>query len=268
MAGMDIVVSGANFGPTGWATGAALARQNFVGNAAQAFVFDPSIMGGMFQDREMTLPVTAPGQNVLAMADRSGRGLHAILSAGATGTPIWQSSGGISYVSIPLNAPFEISNPMMGSDDFSIILAARVTGGTSASERSLVSQMGSSSASFLAMQVGQRSGLQGMNLTTTGGWELAGAAIADSADYVMGFRRNAAGSAAALRLGGVAGATISYTPPAVAMQPTTLIFGGGSSGTISQSTSGRLYYAAFTKAARDDVTFAALEAVAGSRITG
>ena len=40
--------------------------------------YDPSDLGTLFQDVAMTLPVTAPGQSVAAMADKSGNGRHMV----------------------------------------------------------------------------------------------------------------------------------------------------------------------------------------------
>ena len=261
MAGMAIIIDGANFAATGWTASGADPVADFITGASQAFLFDPSVMSSMWQDRAMTTPVTASGQPVRAMSDRSGKGQHAILDAAATGTPTWQSSGGRYWVDIPTGADFQVSNPLTGAMSWSAIIAARITGGTSATERCLFCQLGASASSYLALQAGQRSGLQGVNLTSAAGYELTGAAIADGTDYVLGFRRDNSTLTAALRKDGVAGASVSFVAPSMASQPTTLIFGTGASNAVTQTTAGRLYYAVFVQAAKTDSDFAAIEAV-------
>jgi hypothetical protein len=59
--------------------------------------YDPSDITTLFQDAAMTTPVTASGQNVRAILDKSGLGNHLIHSAGATMT--YTDSGGLKSIS-------------------------------------------------------------------------------------------------------------------------------------------------------------------------
>lgn len=59
--------------------------------------YDPSDLSTLFQDAAGTIPVTAAGQPVGRMLDKSGRGNHAT-QATATSRPILQTSGGKRYL--------------------------------------------------------------------------------------------------------------------------------------------------------------------------
>ena len=59
--------------------------------------YDPSDMSTLFQDSAGTTPVTASGQPVGLMLDKSGRGNHAT-QATAASRPTYTVSGGLSYL--------------------------------------------------------------------------------------------------------------------------------------------------------------------------
>lgn len=59
--------------------------------------YDPSDFSTLFQDSAGTTPVTAVGQPVGRMLDKSGRGNHAI-QATATSRPVLQSASGLYYL--------------------------------------------------------------------------------------------------------------------------------------------------------------------------
>ena len=59
--------------------------------------YDPSDMSTMFQDSAGTTPVTAVGQPVGLILDKSGRGNHAYQTT-TTKRPLYQSAGGYSYL--------------------------------------------------------------------------------------------------------------------------------------------------------------------------
>lgn len=63
----------------------------------QGVWYDPSDMSTLFQDAAGTIPVTAAGQPVGMMRDKSGRGNHAT-QATATSRPILQTAGGLWYL--------------------------------------------------------------------------------------------------------------------------------------------------------------------------
>lgn len=64
----------------------------------QGVWYDPSDLSTLFQDAAGTIPVTAAGQPVGKMLDKSGRGNHAT-QATATSRPILQASSGKWYLS-------------------------------------------------------------------------------------------------------------------------------------------------------------------------
>lgn len=63
----------------------------------QGVWYDPSDLSTLFQDAAGTIPVTASGQPVGLMRDKSGRGNHAT-QVTATSRPILQTSGGLWYL--------------------------------------------------------------------------------------------------------------------------------------------------------------------------
>lgn len=258
--GLVIQVPG-DFGPTGFATGAALARQNFVGDATRAFVIDPRVRASLFQDREGTTPVAAIGDPVLRMNDRSGQGRHAILADGATGVPTWQGD----YVDIPLDARFEVPNPIRLTS-YTSVVAVRLTGVSSGSDANIIAQSGPSSSSFLACQFGRQGGQLRMNLTTATGWELQGPPIDLNADYVFAVQRatSAESPAQYVKVNGGDKTTGTYADPSDfgADQTTTNIFGLPTTTT----TSGRLYYCAWANRVVEDEYVEALEALLAERL--
>lgn len=58
---------------------------------------DPSDLSTLFQDVAMTMPVTASGQAVAAMKDKSGHGYH-LTQATASKRPIYTTSGGLYWL--------------------------------------------------------------------------------------------------------------------------------------------------------------------------
>ncbi|WP_353144937.1 hypothetical protein [Paracoccus sp. (in: a-proteobacteria)] len=255
--GLKILTS-MDSGNTGWATGAAQARQDFVGYSDRAFVFDAMAQGDLFQDRAGTTPVTDPGQPVRRIGDRSGQGRDAILMGDATGVPVWMTDGSHFWVDIPLDARFEIDNPIR-NDDFTLIAGLRLSAVSSGSTYGIVTQDGPSSNSFLALQVGRVSGNLAVNLDASTGYELTGPAIPLNTDVVVSARRDVANTVARCRVnGGGQAENTSFTGLTFADDQTpTILFG-----TVAASTAGRLYYMAFVRAVRDE---ARLEAVAAER---
>lgn len=77
-----------------------LAVRNIIRRQSQAFNgvwYDPSDLSTMFQDSAGTIPVTAPGQPVGLILDKSGKGNHAAQSA--TGyKPLYRKSGNLAYL--------------------------------------------------------------------------------------------------------------------------------------------------------------------------
>jgi len=65
----------------------------------QGIWLDPSDFSTLFQDAAGTTPVTAVGQPVGKILDKSGRGNHATQSTGASRPTLQQDSNGLYYLS-------------------------------------------------------------------------------------------------------------------------------------------------------------------------
>lgn len=95
-------------------------------------LFDPSDLSTLFQDAAGTIPVTAIGQIVALMLDKSGNGYHATQSITAYRPALMQDIYGYYYLAfdgiddyMSLGDVFDV-----GTDGISIIAAATVLGGT------------------------------------------------------------------------------------------------------------------------------------------
>lgn len=77
--------------------GAGFDPRSLFASGEQGVWYDPSDMSTLFQDAAGTIPVTAAGQPVGLMRDKSGRGNHAT-QATATSRPILQTEGGKWYL--------------------------------------------------------------------------------------------------------------------------------------------------------------------------
>lgn len=66
-------------------------------NSEQGAWFDPSDIATLFQDSSGTVPVTAPGDPVGRMLDKSGRGHHAF-QATASRRPIYRTGAGLAWL--------------------------------------------------------------------------------------------------------------------------------------------------------------------------
>lgn len=75
-----------------------VAVANLFRNGEQGVWYDPSDFATMFQDAAGTTPVTAVGQPVGRILDKSGRGNHATQST-TTSRPILQQDGSLYYLS-------------------------------------------------------------------------------------------------------------------------------------------------------------------------
>lgn len=262
MAGLEIIVPG-NFGATGWASGQALVRQQFVGDADRAFVLDARYATGLWQDREGTVPVTAFGQPVRRIADRSGQGRDAVLAAAATGVPTWEGAGSQAWVSIPVGAPFQIDNPLRFTD-WTVVGAVRLTGISSGTSYPILSQFGPASNSYMALQISRVSSRLGVNLNNAGGHELLGDNMDMNKDYVFSVTKDAdmVAGVSTCSLNGAAPVSFSgaFSTPnsdSTTIQHLTDLFSSAGNGV---SVAGRLYYMAFTRRLTDPAPLAAIAA--------
>jgi len=88
--------------------------------------YDPSDLSTLYQDTAMTVPVTAAGQAVAAMRDKSGNGAH-MLQATASKRPIYHVSGGLKYVEFDGvdDGMSAAACPMAGADEVTLSTAVR-----------------------------------------------------------------------------------------------------------------------------------------------
>jgi hypothetical protein len=114
------------FAPVPWSTAGAaitlrqqraenLLAELFAGGQAGVW-YDPSDLGTLFQDSAGTTPVTATGQPVGRILDKSGRGNHAIQATSGS-RPIYRDVGGFRYLEFDgvddfLRATFTITQPI------------------------------------------------------------------------------------------------------------------------------------------------------------
>jgi len=77
--------------------------------------YDPSYTAGLWKDTAGTSPVTADGDAVARIDDRSGNGRHMLQSTLAN-RPLWKTSGGLSWLE------FDGSNDLMIASDATITL--------------------------------------------------------------------------------------------------------------------------------------------------
>lgn len=94
----------------------ALVRASLFGNAEQGAWFDPSDFSTLFQDSAGTTPVTAVGQPVGRILDKSGRGNHATVAATGSRPTLGQDASGRYFLLFD------------GSDDF--LQTGTITPGT------------------------------------------------------------------------------------------------------------------------------------------
>lgn len=88
----------------------------------QGVWYDPSDFSTMFQDTAGTTPVTAVGQSVALIRDKSGRGNHATQSTAASMPTIQQDANGCYYLS------FDGSNDFLTAGDVCDLLTTDLTG--------------------------------------------------------------------------------------------------------------------------------------------
>lgn len=80
--------------------GAPITPARLFRSGEQGFWYDPSDLSTMFQDSAGTTPVTATGQLVGRILDKSGRGNHAIQATGAARPTLQRDSGGRYYLDL------------------------------------------------------------------------------------------------------------------------------------------------------------------------
>lgn len=261
MAGFRLTVD-ADFSGSGWLSGEARVRRDFVAGAGNAFVLDARNAAHLWQDTAGTVPVTVFGDPVRRIDDLSGQGRHALLREGATGIPTWQGSGDQRWVDVPLASGFVIDNPI-SRVSWSVAAAVRIAAVDSGTSFPIISQYGGPTNAYIALQISRSTNLAAINVMSTGGFEVFSAGNMDlGADYVIEAWKNMEASPNEARIGlnGIPGTLYSNTfsntnSSAVGLQ--TCLFCSPDNG---RTVAGRLYYAAFTRAVRSTAEIADIAA--------
>jgi hypothetical protein len=134
--GLAIEIPGTVFQNAQWAIGLAAARRDVfpLGGSVDGFWFDPWDMGSLFQDAAGTVPVTASGQPVGLMMDKSGNGNHAVQTDLAK-RPVFTVDGAQKFLQFADGDHMD-AIPPSGSwpkTKRTLIMAVRVEGGDSSS---------------------------------------------------------------------------------------------------------------------------------------
>lgn len=95
--GFDTMGKLANYGKLGAAADPDAVIEALFANNEQGLWYDFSDLTTMFQDRAGTTPVTADGQTVGKILDKSGRGNHATAPSDAA-RPLYKTSGGLHWL--------------------------------------------------------------------------------------------------------------------------------------------------------------------------
>jgi hypothetical protein len=95
-------------------------------NGEQGAWYDPSDITTLFQDSAGTTPVTAVGQPVGLLLDKSGRGNHAFQATDAK-RPLWQNSGGLFYLAFNGSTSALATNSInfTSTDKMTVVTGAR-----------------------------------------------------------------------------------------------------------------------------------------------
>jgi hypothetical protein len=92
--------------------------------------YDPSDLSTLWQDSARTVPVTADGDPVWVMDDKSGSGNHLTMRFGASARPLYKTSGGLHWLEFD-----GVDDAMYRSGAFPVSFASaaieRTTGGAS-----------------------------------------------------------------------------------------------------------------------------------------
>lgn len=95
--GFDTMGKLENYGKLGAASDPDAVITALFANSEQGAWYDPSDLTTLFQDRAGTTPVTADGQTVGKILDKSGRGNHAV-APNDSARPLYKTSGGLHWL--------------------------------------------------------------------------------------------------------------------------------------------------------------------------
>jgi hypothetical protein len=104
---------------------------NLFANGEKGAWYDPSDISTLFQDAAGTIPVTADGQPVGLMLDKSGNGNHASQSVSSK-RPTYRDVGGVQWIEADGIDDFLTTSPVAGiandADGMSLMMTVRSTG--------------------------------------------------------------------------------------------------------------------------------------------
>jgi hypothetical protein len=168
--------------------------------AVQGGWYDPSDLSTMFQDTAATTPVTAAGQSVARINDKSGNGNHLTQATAANQPTLQQDAGGRYYLD------FDGTNDFMDSAGPATMAQANVVAGAvwfdGLSAQHVFDGIGAAARNAILIDAA------GNPLLYAGAGPFAGgAALAINTPYVIEGEFN--GASSVMRINGTAGSTVN-----------------------------------------------------------
>jgi len=187
--------------------------------------YDPSDLSTLFQDSAGTTPVTASGQPVGKMLDKSGNGNHAV-QATASKRPTYTTGGGLSWLAFDgVDDAMEIQNAAFSfTGDQSVWVAAKHDTGTGR----YIYLMGGKDKGYLFLT--ERSTGRMRFVPITNGTSVISTSVIGTSPIVFGGAWNRSSGDTSLRENGVE-YTASKTPADVTVPVVTLLGNGNTAGT-------------------------------------
>jgi hypothetical protein len=178
MAGSALIIPGSFWNTAGWATGNALVRRNTFAAGEFGFWFDLWDQYTLFQDVAGTTPVTAAGQSVALVLDKSGNGLNMTQSSGSL-QPTWETTDGFPHLLFGTGDYMSVVGTFTDAKR-TVVAGCRFTGGDE--RKTLIEGAGNSNSySVLQLELDDNAGNSGNWKTAI---DLADPMVA-SAEYVL-----------------------------------------------------------------------------------
>jgi len=195
----------------------------FAGGIAGAW-YDPSDLSTLFQDSAGTTPVTASGQPVGLMLDKSGNGNHAT-QAIAAARPIYTEGSGLAWLAFDgVDDAMEIQNAAFSfTGDQSVWVAAKHDTGNGAN----IYLMGGNDKGYLFVTSGSWRQMRFIPINSAG--SAVSASVIGTSPIVFGGAWDRSSGDVSLRENGVE-YTVSKTPADVTVPVVTLLGGGNPNG--------------------------------------
>ena len=194
--------------------------------------YDPSDLSTLFIDAAGTMPVTAAGDPVGLMLDKSGNGNHATQTV-SKARPVYKTDGILHWLTFD------------GLDDWFDILSMDFLGGNIVSSASIRPMETEVSNKVLLSQYGSRKSLiwyfasYSIQLYTVRGESMQPASVPDGKDLVIGARNTQAGDYKGCRVDGIPLAASESFDATTSIAPATAMLGNAEG--YTQRFGGRLY---------------------------